>query len=101
MMKPKQTFLLLLMPFFFTACSADIEGVWQCRDDKSETLIINKISKNTYELELGDDITFSGAVNDDGVPVLEMMGNMSRLSISGGDLRFSGVMAFCKDLVKN
>lgn len=99
-MKPKQAFLLFLYPFFFTACSTNFEGVWQCKNDNSETLTINKISKNTYELEIGEDITFSGEVNDDGVLVVEMMGNVSRLSIDGGDLRFSGVLAPCKDLVR-
>lgn len=99
-MKAKHTFFLLLCPLFFAACGSDFEGIWQCKDNESETLTINKIGSNTYELEFGSEMSFSGEVNDDGVLVVEMMGNVSRLSLDGGELRFSGVLAPCKLLKK-
>ncbi|TRZ46241.1 hypothetical protein [Robertkochia solimangrovi] len=92
--------LLLLTGCFAGIKDSSFEGTWKCTEDTHEVMKITNIGKNTYELDFGKDVAFSGEVNDDGVLVVEMMGNISRLSIDGSGLHFSGILAPCKDYIK-
>lgn len=86
----------------------DFEGEWVCKNDQKNTIAIKQIGKKTYELNWGTGgllsdgkgVVFSGEVNEDGVLVVEMMGNISRFSIDKGELHFSGIVADCADYVR-
>lgn len=84
-----------------TGCGSSFDGKWICTNDSNEKLTISKISKKTYEVDFGSGMTFSGEVNDDDVLVVEMLGNVSRLSINKGKLQFSGILAPCKEYQKD
>ena len=89
----------------FTSCgglgNSNFEGTWACNNDKNSTLKFNKIGNKTYEVDLEGGPAFSGEVNEDGILVVEMLGNVSRFSINKGELRFSGVFADkCVDYVR-
>lgn len=104
-MKTQRYITLIAYPLFLAGCigqmgSPNFEGAWECKDGSNETMTINKVSKKTYELDFGEGVSFSGEVNDNGVLVVEMMGNVSRLAIDGKELHFSGILAPCKDFMK-
>ncbi|WP_373517148.1 hypothetical protein [Pricia sp.] len=98
----KLTMAIILI--FSLSCGSgnpDFEGEWVCKSDKMNTIGINKIGEKTYELDFGNNMVLSGEVNNDGVLAVEMLGNVSRFSISKGELRFSGVFADnCADYIK-
>lgn len=78
------------------------EGVWQCKDGDGTTLGFDKIDNRTYQIDFGDNVVFSGDLNDDGVLVIEMMGNLSCFSIKNDGLHFSGILADeCTTYTKN